>query len=210
MSVSQSVSQSGCAHAPWLRGRHVESWRSGTAHAVPSTEQHIGDIERAALRLPAAAPSPAACAPPWLLLWCTPPADQRSTVNGQRSTVNGQRSAGRSGGRGGAVTSLTVRRLPRAVPLLQRGPRRGAAPPPCRHHPVPGPGQAVRPRRRDAHLHALEVARPPAASPPPRPSAHQLEHRPRELQSKRLLIELRWVSRPLALAGKLRPRRLNK
>jgi hypothetical protein len=30
------------------------------------------------------------------------------------------------------------------------------------------------------------------------------------LQSKRLLIESRWVSKPLAFAGKLRPRRLNK
>eukprot|EP01047_Picozoa_sp_COSAG01_P048593 COSAG01_NODE_4746_length_4769_cov_29.055460_2_plen_177_part_00 len=29
------------------------------------------------------------------------------------------------------------------------------------------------------------------------------------LQSKRLLIESRWVSKPLAFAGKLRPRRLN-
>jgi hypothetical protein len=32
----------------------------------------------------------------------------------------------------------------------------------------------------------------------------------RVLQSKRLLNESRWVSKPLALAGKLRPRRLNK
>jgi hypothetical protein len=30
-----------------------------------------------------------------------------------------------------------------------------------------------------------------------------------ELQSKRLLIESRWVSKPLAFAGKLRPRRPN-
>jgi hypothetical protein len=30
-----------------------------------------------------------------------------------------------------------------------------------------------------------------------------------QLQSKRLLIESRWVSKPLAFAGKLRPRRLN-
>jgi hypothetical protein len=29
------------------------------------------------------------------------------------------------------------------------------------------------------------------------------------LQSKRLLIESRWVSKPLAFAGELRPRRLN-
>jgi hypothetical protein len=29
------------------------------------------------------------------------------------------------------------------------------------------------------------------------------------LQSKRLVIESRWVSKPLAFAGKLRPRRLN-
>jgi hypothetical protein len=32
----------------------------------------------------------------------------------------------------------------------------------------------------------------------------------RVLQSKRLLIESRWVSKPLAFAGKLRLRRLNK
>jgi hypothetical protein len=29
------------------------------------------------------------------------------------------------------------------------------------------------------------------------------------LQPKRLLIDSRWVSKPLAFAGKLRPRRLN-
>jgi|EP01047_Picozoa_sp_COSAG01_P025939 hypothetical protein len=35
--------------------------------------------------------------------------------------------------------------------------------------------------------------------------------RPRQrLQSKQLLIELRWVSKQLAFAGQLRPRRLNK
>jgi hypothetical protein len=48
---------------------------------------------------------------------------------------------------------------------------------------------------------AVSAASPPASAPSPPPDV---------LQSKRLLIESRWVSKPLVFAGKLRPRRLNK
>jgi hypothetical protein len=40
-------------------------------------------------------------------------------------------------------------------------------------------------------------------------TAHLHDEAGAHLQSKRLVIEARWVSKPLAFAGKLRPRRLN-
>jgi hypothetical protein len=52
-----------------------------------------------------------------------------------------------------------------------------------------------------AHRVRVPQGPPDQRQPPPR--------RLGVLQSKRLLIETRWVSTPLAFAGKLRPRRFN-
>jgi hypothetical protein len=88
--------------------------------------------------------------------------------------------------------------------------RRGSPPPP----PSPAEGSLD---RACAGILAREVA---VVAPRPlkrlllqhvlhRRWRHDRRHRPRQLQSTRLVIESWWVSTPLASAGELRPRRLN-
>jgi hypothetical protein len=96
-----------------------------------------------------------------------------------------------------AMKGLTAARLARrgscppapAAALSSRARTASSARP---SHPRGGGGGA------SARCHAASSTKPRrrAASP--------------KLPSKRLLIESRWVSKPLALAGELRPRRLNK
>jgi hypothetical protein len=59
-------------------------------------------------------------------------------------------------------------------------------------------------RTQQAHQHPIEELTGGSGVPAP-PGPPRLPG----LQTKRLLIESRWVSKPLAFAGKLRPRRLN-
>jgi hypothetical protein len=182
-------------------GCHVCVWSQYTAVSVaPCGGQHRGSLF--VLRVSTCSHS-SGCAVPPACCGAAAAAAAAASVWSRRSQSGGRKSVAAAcgwrapvGGRVGQIVTPINERARRSVCVLP-GARGCCCNPSAR--PLTGALMA-----RGSHRLSLEGrARDQAEL-----VAIRVRH-DEQLQSKRLLIESRWVSKPLAFAGKLRPRRLN-